>query len=47
MPSHAFVHRIDPILWTAAGIHLWWYVLPGVRHPVVLYDGCRNLLLVP
>lgn len=27
MPGHFFVHRIDPILGTVAGVHLWWYGL--------------------
>lgn len=27
MPPHFFVHRIDPILGTIGGVHLWWYGL--------------------
>jgi phosphatidylglycerol:prolipoprotein diacylglycerol transferase len=27
MTPHAFVHQIDPILTSIAGIHLWWYGL--------------------
>src|SRR5215510_11227809 len=27
MPSHFFLHQIDPVLGSIAGIHLWWYGL--------------------
>ena len=27
MPEHFFVHRIDPILGSVLGVHLWWYGL--------------------
>lgn len=27
MPEHFFVHRIDPILGTLGGVHIWWYGL--------------------
>lgn len=25
MPTGGFVHRIDPVIGTVAGVHLWWY----------------------
>ena len=46
-----YVHRIDPILFDVGAMtDVWWGVkfpdTEGFRHPVVLYDGAKNLLLM-
>jgi phosphatidylglycerol:prolipoprotein diacylglycerol transferase len=40
MGSHAFVHDIDPVLATLAGVHLWWY---GLSYAIGFFFLYRHL----
>jgi len=41
LPGHYFVHRIDPILFTLGGVHLWWY---GLSYALGFISILRALL---
>jgi prolipoprotein diacylglyceryltransferase len=49
--GHYFVHRIDPILFTVAGVHFWWYglsyTLGFFRSSAKRHPGLQHSWLYP